>query len=229
MNKESNKYTIIYASVLVIIVAVALAFTSQVLNERQKKNEAVDKMRQILRAVNVESSAKDADIKYAKYINSSYCVNQEGVKVSDDGFVIEMEKEVRKDSLVRKYPVYVAEIDGSTYYIMALRGTGLWGPIWGYISVNDDKNTVFGSDFSHQGETPGLGAEISTPQFSEQFLGKHLFVNGEFKSIAVVKAGKSVIDQDYVDGISGGTITSVGVNDMLLSSLKGYEVFLKAE
>ncbi len=229
MNKESNQYTLIYASVLVIIVAVALAFTSQVLNERQKKNEAVDKMRQILRAVNIDATAKDADAKYAEFITASYSVNETGEKVSDDGFSVELVKEVKKSAKERQYPVFEANIEGEAYYIMALRGAGLWGPLWGYISVSADRNTVYGSDFSHQGETPGLGAEISTAEFCQQFTGKQLFVNGEFKSIAVVKKGKSLKDQDYVDGISGGTITSVGVHDMLLNSLSGYEAFLKNE
>ena len=101
-------------------------------------------------------------------------------------------------------------------------GAGLWGPIWGYFSLNDDRNTVFGADFSHAGETPGLGAEIVTPAFSRQFIGKKIFADRTFKSVAVVKPGKSAQGQDYVDGISGGTITSQGVDRMLFSSLSGY-------
>ena len=112
---------------------------------------------------------------------------------------------------------------------MAMNGAGLWGPLWGYISVDSDKNTVFGTDFSHAGETPGLGAEITKTEFSSQFAGKQIFKNGEFKSIAVVKPGKSAAGQDYVDGISGGTITSQGVSNMLFDSLKGYEKFLTSK
>ena len=108
-------------------------------------------------------------------------------------------------------------------------GAGLWGPIWGYISVNADKNTVYGTDFSHASETPGLGAEITKPAFSTQFAGKQLFKNGAFKSIAVVKKGKSAEGQDYVDGISGGTITSQGVDKMLLDCLSGYSKFLTSQ
>lgn len=106
-------------------------------------------------------------------------------------------------------------------------GTGLWGPIWGYISFNDDKNTVYGTDFSHQGETPGLGAEIVTPAFSSQFIGKQIFKNNDFKSIAIVKPGKTAQGQDYVDGISGGTITSNGVDHMIKNTLEHYVEFLK--
>ena len=99
----------------------------------------------------------------------------------------------------------------------------------GYISVDSDKNTIYGADFSHQGETPGLGAEISKPAFSNEFKGKKIFMSGEFKSVAVVKPGKSVAGQDYVDGISGGTITSKGVDEMLFNSLSGYVKFLTSQ
>ena len=226
MNKESNNYTIIYAAVMVIIVAVGLGFTSQVLKERQNKNEDIDKMRQILRAVNIQSTEKDADTKYTQYIVSSFSIDNKGIKVSDNGFSIELVDELRKQTSERQYPIFEAKIEGASYYILALRGAGLWGPVWGYISVKDDKNTVYGSDFSHQGETPGLGAEIATPAFSNQFAGKRIFIDGAFKSIAVVKKGKAVAGQDCVDGISGGTITSQGVHEMILNSLKGYETFL---
>jgi Na+-transporting NADH:ubiquinone oxidoreductase subunit C len=111
-----------------------------------------------------------------------------------------------------------------------LQGSGLWGPIWGYLSFDADKNTVYGASFGHEGETPGLGAEIDKRDFASQFAGKKIFNNDRvFMSIAIVKPGKTAEGRDCVDGISGGTITSRGVNDMLYSSLKGYEDFLKQE
>jgi Na+-transporting NADH:ubiquinone oxidoreductase subunit C len=106
-------------------------------------------------------------------------------------------------------------------------GAGLWGPIWGYLSVNEDGNTVFFFVFSHQGETPGLGAEIATTGFSSQFPGKQLFKDNIFKSIAIVKPGKTAQDQDYVDGISGGSITGIGVDHMIKHSMERYVEFLK--
>ena len=136
---------------------------------------------------------------------------------------------VVKAAAEHEYPVFVANVDGQPKYIMALHGAGLWGPLWGYISVDSDKNTIYGADFSHQGETPGLGAEISKPAFSNEFKGKKLFMDGTFKSVAVVKPGKGVAGQDYVDGISGGTITSKGVDAMLFNSLSGYVKFLTSQ
>ena len=152
-------------------------------------------------------------------------VNENGEKVEGDAFAAD----VVKAAAEHQYPVFVANVDGQPKYIMALHGAGLWGPLWGYISVDSDRNTVYGADFSHQGETPGLGAEIAKPAFSNEFKGKKLFMDGTFKSIAVVKPGKSVAGQDYVDGISGGTITSQGVQAMLFNSLNGYVKFLTSQ
>lgn len=225
MNRDSNSYTIIYASVMVILVAVILAFTSQSLRSFQKKNEDNDKRQQILRSINIQVNADEAEAKYNELIKEAFLVNSKGEKVDGDAF----SEDASKSFAENKYPVFVANVDGKTKYIMALQGAGLWGPLWGYIALNDDKNTVFGADFSHAGETPGLGAEITTKAFSNEFSGKKIFQNNEFKSIAVVKPGKSAIGQDYVDGISGGTITSQGVDKMIFDSLNGYVSFLTSK
>lgn len=219
MNRDSNVYTVIYASVMVLLVAVVLAFTSQSLRSLQQKNAENDKRQQILRSINISVPASQAEAKYNEVIKEAFLVNKDGKKIDGDAFNAEPSE----------HPVFVADVDGQTKYIMALYGAGLWGPIWGYLSVDSDKNTIFGTDFSHQGETPGLGAEISKPGFSNEFKGKKLFINGEFKSVAVVKPGKSAIGQDYVDGISGGTITSQGVDRMLFTSLRGYVKFLTSQ
>ena len=219
INRDSNVYTVVYAAVMVVLVAVVLAFTSQSLRTFQQKNEDNDKRQQILRSINVSVQPNEAEAKYSELIKESFLVNENGEKVEGDAFTATPDQ----------HPVFVANVDGKNKYIMALSGAGLWGPLWGYLSVDDDKNTIFGADFSHQGETPGLGAEISKPQFSNEFKGKKLFFNGEFKSVAIVKPGKSVAGQDYVDGISGGTITSQGVDHMLFNSLNGYVKFLTSQ
>ena len=222
MNRDSNSYTIIYAAVMVVLVAVVLAFTSQSLKSAQKQNEDNDKRQQILRSINVSVPANEAEAKYNELITDAFLINANGEKVGDAAAAF-------AGSEADAYPIFVATVDGQTKYIMAMHGAGLWGPLWGYISVDADKNTIFGTDFSHQGETPGLGAEITKPNFSSQFAGKQIFKNGEFKSIAVVKPGKSAAGQDYVDGISGGTITSQGVDRMLFDSLSGYVKFLTSQ
>ena len=223
MNRESNSYTIIYASVMVVLVALLLAITSESLRSFQKENEANDKRRQILRSVNVPVSGAGTVIKYNELIRESFLVNDKGQKVEGDAFNVDVAKMFTES----KFPVFVANIDGESKYILAMYGAGLWGPVWGYISMNDDGKKIFGTDFSHQGETPGLGAEIATRGFSSRFSGKCLFQNGQFTSIAIVKPGKSVQGKDYVDGITGGTITSAGIDRMIQQSLEHYVEFLK--
>ncbi|MDR2120225.1 MAG: NADH:ubiquinone reductase (Na(+)-transporting) subunit C [Tannerella sp.] len=225
MNRDSNGYTILYASVMVALVAIVLAFTSEALKSRQKLNEDTDRRQQILRSIRVSVSGGETEARYNELIREAYLVNDAGEKTEGDAFAVDAVKAFEQHT----YPVFVAAVNGETKYVMALRGKGLWGAIWGYVSVNDDKNTVFGVDFSHSGETPGLGAEITAAAFTSQFPGKQIFKDGTLRSIAVVKPGRSAAGQDYVDGISGGTLTSNGVNDMLLKSLECYTEFLKSK
>jgi len=224
LNRDSNLYTLIYSVVMVAIVAVMLAYTSESLKDIQKKNADIDKMMQILRAVKVETTAKTAETKYRELITDAFLVKADGMIEKRDAFNEDIVKAYTNHTAL---PVFVASIDGQTKYIMALYGSGLWGAVWGYVAVNDDKDTIFGADFSHEGETPGLGAEIAEPSFRLRFNGKHLFQQGEFMSVAVVKPGRKAQGQDYVDGISGGTITSDGVHKMLRNSLERYVEFLK--
>lgn len=232
MNKNSNTYTFIYASVMVILVAAALAFTNGALKEKQAKNSDMDKMTQILRSIKIEVGFDEAEEIYNKTITSVYVIDSKGVvKTTDakEAFLVTISKEVSKPIEDRSLPVYEALIDGQKKYILPVYGAGLWGPIWGYISLNEDKKTIFAASFSHQGETPGLGAEINTPGFQKQFESKEIIKAGTFKSIAVLKAGQTVEDMDAVDGISGGTITSKGLEAMLQNSLVAYEAFFNSK
>ena len=228
MNKESNLYTIIYAAITVVVASIMLAYTSETLYPLQAKNVAIDKIRHILSSINIISKHSTAEQLFNEYIVDSYLVDSKGEKVPGDPLKTELAEELRKPVAERKYPVFEASIGGKKKYILSMHGTGLWGPIWGFISLDDDKNTVYGASFDHEGETPGLGAEIGLPQFGNEFHGKKFFnTEKKFTSIAVVKPGHPAHGQDYVDGISGGTITSRGVNDMLKSSIGAYEMFLR--
>lgn len=219
----------IYAAVMVIIVALGLAFTHQTLIERQTANVNIDKMQQLLRSLNIDATAAEAQQRYGELVKNAYLINRDGTKVegsegttpNDPAF-----STTPGDEEARGLPVYEAEIEGSVKYIIPMQGTGLWGPIWGYLAVESNGSTIYGAEFGHQGETPGLGAEIVMLSFREQFIGKEIIKEGAFKSVAVVKPGQSVSNRDYVDGISGGTITSKGVDAMLLNSVGEYERFL---
>ena len=228
MDRNSNSYTLIYVAVVVVIVAFVLAFTAGALKERQDRNVELDKKRQILAALNIKATASAAEALFEHYVKEVIVVNYRGELIEEmNGFAIELEREQGKPEEERLLPIFISEKDGQTYYVFSLYGAGLWGPIWGYISLKADKNTVYGVHFSHKGETPGLGAEIADSHFQMQFQGKEIFREGTFKSIAVVKPGKSVEGMDFVDGVSGGTITSQAVDRMLLNSLGWYKEFLK--
>lgn len=231
MNKQSNLYTIIYITVLVLLVGTALAFTSISLKDRQQANADADKMRQILRSVNITTDQDSIIDVYNRYITDSFVVNSNGERVEGvDAFTVDMAAQSKVGADGRELPVYVCTLaDGARKYILPLYGTGLWGPIWGYISVDSDGSTVYGAYFAHQGETPGLGAEIEKPFFSERFVGKHIMRDRTFSTIAVVKPGMAnPSDGDYVDGISGGTITSRGVGTMIDNCLAPYAAFLNS-
>lgn len=229
MDKQSNTYTILYSVIMVVIVGVVLAFTYMVLKPKQDENIANDKRQQILSAVHIVATEGDIQETYNKYIAESYLVNVYGDKVEGDAFVVNMANEIKKPAEERKLPVFVCELEaGDMKYILPVYGTGLWGPIWGYVAIDSDGDTIYGASFSHSGETPGLGAEISTPKFQSQFEGKKLYVEGAFRSIDVMKAGQKPTDNaDYVNAISGGTITSKAVQSMLADCLVDYNTFLK--
>ena len=231
MNTNKNSYTLIYAVVMVVVVALLLALVSSGLKDIQNNNVKLDKKKQILSSLNIQLDGQDANTLYEQHIVKELVLNIKGEVVSEkmgEAFVIDVIKENAKAEAERQLPLYVAEVDGQTKYIITMRGAGLWGPIWGYIALNDDKNTVFGTYFSHASDTPGLGAEIALPAFQNKFVGKHILNDArDFVSIAVMKPGQTAEGQDYVDGISGGTITSKGVEAMLLKSIGQYEAYLK--
>ncbi len=230
MDKQGNLYTILYAVVMVIVVAAVLALVSTGLKERQDNNVEVAKKIDLLRSVGIDSDATTAVKLYDKHIGSNTkVIDMSGSEVDGNAFDIDMAKELRKEAKDRNYPLYTCKLEnGEEKIIIPLRGAGLWGPIWGYISLNADKSTVFGATFDHKGETPGLGAEISKEFFQTPFKGKTIFDKaGAFTSIAVLKGGIAAGNPHAVDAISGGTITSTGVTDMLKECLQGYEKYLK--
>ncbi|MDD2284148.1 MAG: NADH:ubiquinone reductase (Na(+)-transporting) subunit C [Paludibacter sp.] len=231
MNTNKNSYTLIYATVMVVIVALMLALVSSSLKGIQTANVELDKKKQILSSLNVNLEGQDAAALYDKYIVKELVINARAEVLSEakgDAFKLDYIKELAKPIGDRKLPLYIAEVDGATKYIIPLRGAGLWGPIWGYVALNDDKNTVYGTFFTHASETPGLGAEITQADFKQQFVGKRILNDkNEFVSIAVMKSGQMAENQDQVDAISGGTITSKGVEKMLLNCISQYEAYLK--
>ena len=216
---------------MVLIVGTILAFVYMALKPKQDDNVANDKRKQILSAVHITPAADGAiEQTFNKYIVAGYLLNKDG-SIADStqnvAFNIDMKNNIKLEE--RKLPVFKCRLDdGSLKYIVPVYGAGLWGPIWGYVAVDDNGTDIFGAYFSHEGETPGLGAEIANSKFQGQFKGKKIYVDGVFKSISVMKAGQKPTDgSQYVNAISGGTITSRGVQAMLSDCMTPYDPFFK--
>ena len=228
MRDFSSKYIFIFSIVMVIIVAVFLSLAATLLQPRQAKNLEIEKKKSMLESIGIASTPKTTEELYEKYIKESFVLNTMGEEVAGvDAFTVDLRAEQRKPLEEQYLPVFRAmPEDGEKVIIIPLQGKGLWGPIWGYVSLGSDMNTIYGVTFDHKGETPGLGAEINTISFEGMFPGKKLFENGEFVSIGVVKGGTRDDDPHNVDAISGGTITSKGLEKMLLDGIRKYNDFL---
>jgi Na+-transporting NADH:ubiquinone oxidoreductase subunit C len=234
MNRDSNAYTFIFATLMVLVVASALAFTASSLKDLQASNVRKEKMQNILATIGVETDREQAETLYNQYITGELSLTSDGgydEKVS--AFEINLNNELKKPVNEQRFPLYEASVDGEKYYIVPLRGAGLWNAIWGYIALEEDKNTIKGAVFDHIGETAGLGAEITQEWFQNRFLGEKVFDEiGNLVGINVSKTNNDPKDLDKddheVDAISGATITGDGVTNMILERLNHYLPYLKA-
>ena len=229
MNVNSNSYTIGFACAMVVLVAAFLASTSIKLTPMQDRNIELEKKQNILQSVGVYVDREASEASYSKYIKEELVLDNKGNLLEGSAFDIHLGDELKKDINDQKLPLYISILeDSSKCYIIPLRGKGLWGPIWGYIAIKEDINTVFGAVFAHKSETPGLGAEINQGFFQEPFRDKKIFnENNEFVSITVKKGGAPEGSLHDVDAISGGTITSDGVTDMLKERVGQYLPYLE--
>lgn len=228
MKDFSNRYIMIFSVVMIVSVAILLSLTAMLLQPRQEKNVEVEKKMNILSSINVTSTKADAVQLYDKYIKESYVVNTEGKHIDGvNAFTVSLRAEQKKPLADQYLPVFIAVADnGDTLHILPLEGKGLWGPIWGYVSLKEDMVTIDGVTFDHKGETPGLGAEINTTEFESQFPGKNLYRDGKFVGVKVLKGTADPQSRFEVDGISGGTITSKGLEAMVYDGLIKYEKYL---
>ena len=235
INKNGTGYTFGFAIVMVIVVGAALAVTSMSLKPRQQANAADKKMMDILGAIQVESTRENATDMFSQYVTTRIAIDASGGQVSlkqgvvdtkdaADPFNIDIKKDYRANKPSKgdlawgnakalTFPVFECDKEGEKLYVVPMVGTGLWGPIWGYVAMQGDMKTIYGATFDHKTETPGLGAEIKEGFFTEKFAGKTLEEVGP-TYFSVLKGG-AITNEHSVDGITGGTITSKGVDEML--------------
>ena len=176
MDRNSNLYTFIFAVILVVGVAAALAFTATTLKPLQAENVRKEKMQNILSTIGVNVSRDEAGVQFMDFVKEELALNADGSVNEDiDAFKIVLMKETKMPKEEQAFPLYIAEKDGKKFYVIPLFGAGLWKVIWGYIALDEDKNTIVGASFDHAGETAGLGAEINQSWFEDQYIGKTIF------------------------------------------------------
>jgi len=253
MDKNSNAYIFIYASVMVVLVAVVLTSANLALKPLQVKNKQNEKMINLLSSIGVAATADNAKQLYTEHVIKEIVIDNEGnelseyannsfVKGDQRAFDINLKSALKTIEKTGKIalPLFVMQKDGENYFVIPVYGKGLWGPIWGNVALENDKNTIYGVNFGHEGETPGLGAEIANPPvegkvvFSDQFMNKKIFdEQGNFTSVKVIKGGVSsqtVVKPIHgVDAISGSTLTSNGVSNMLHDCLINYINYFKKD
>lgn len=242
----SNAYIFRYASIMVIVAAALLSSAAMFLKPMQETNMAIEKMGGILLSAKVEGIETDQTIQmFNEFVTESLVVDQNGEVVESQtegnmengtAFKISMKEQLYDKSKGDPYqlPIYVVNKEGEKLYIFPLLGSGLWGNLYGNIALKEDFSTIYGVTFSHDKETPGLGAEITENFFTSQFESKQIFDdNGTFTSIKVVKGGAAILppaEQIHgVDAISGGTITSVGVDDMVRNVMEAYLPYIEKQ
>jgi Na+-transporting NADH:ubiquinone oxidoreductase subunit C len=239
INKDSNGYTFGFAITMVVVVGAILAGVAMATKPFKDKNDEVKKKMDIVKALMDTQEEKDAITRanaadeFNKYVNleDAIVINMNG-EIQDDveAFDVDIRKENRDKTLAdidKNYPLYIAEVNGKKAYVIPVVGKGLWGPIWGNICLDEDMNTIKGATFDHKGETPGLGAEIKQAFFINGWLQEKVAdENGDFQKFEVVK-DKSGTKDKKVDGITGGTITSKGVEEMVNRCLQPYMLYFK--
>ena len=241
-NTDKNSYTLIFAVIMVLVVGSILAFTAQSLKERITENERFEKQQNILYAMGINdnedgsmtfiSTDKVADI-FSQYITKQLVIQGDKVTEDDMAYLIDIKKEktlAKNKSYQRRLPLFVGKKEGKTFYIVPIRGKGLWDAIWAYVAM-DENMVIQGALFDHKAETPGLGANIKQRFFMDDFIGEQMFSDGIFKGITVAKGNNDPLnkrkDDNRVDAIAGATITGDGVTAMIKSDIRLYVPYFK--
>ena len=239
---DKNSYTILFATVMVLVVGALLAFLASSMKEKIAENKRIEKQQNILYAMGVNNNDERKAIFIEKSVVGSvfdeHIIKQLVItgneQVEDDtAYLIDLKKEaaLAKDpDYQRRLPLFIGEKDAKRYYIIPVRGKGLWDAIWGYVAVDNDL-IIQGVYFDHAGETPGLGSNIKERFFMDDFIGEHFMDGDLFKGVSVTKGNADPMNLDKtdfeVDAIAGSTITGDGLAAMLRKDLKMYVPYLK--
>ncbi len=242
INTEKNSYTVIFATVMVIVVGTVLAFLASSLSDKIKENERLEKQQNILYAMGINQNEGEGNVsfiptdqvagEFSKYIKEQLIIEGDKITKDDQAYLIDLKKQATaaKNGETRKLPLFIGDKDGSQFYIIPMRGKGLWDAIWGFVAL-DDKMVVQGVYFDHAAETPGLGANIKQRYFMDDFSGESILAGTKYAGIAVAKGNNDPLNQikddNEVDALAGATITGNGVSAMISESVNMYKDYLE--
>ena len=236
---DSNLYTLLFATGMVLVVGSLLAFLASSLKPTIDENKRIEKQQNILYAMGVNENDESSAIfvskdkvgeEFSKYITKQIVIQGGKITEDENAYLIDVKKEqtAEKAGKERRLPLFVGEKNGKTFYIAPIRGKGLWDAVWAYVGM-DENMVIQGAYFDHKGETAGLGANIKLRFFMDDFIGENLKKDGSFKGIAISKSNNDPKNQDKtdneVDAIAGATITGDGVSAMIKSELRKYVSF----
>ncbi len=236
--KDSNSYTVVFSIIMVIIVGSLLAGFASFTKDMRANNDKIKAQMDILSSIGIEADRSNAAEKFTENITAQYVIEGDEAVLYDPStdptgkelpYLIDIKKEQAKAKKgePQRLPLFIAEKDSKKVYIVPVRGVGLWGPMWGYVGLKDDLQTIEGVFFDHQSETPGLGANITQPYFTDDFRGEKIYnLEGKFAAVTVSKSNGDPLNNDKtdneVDAIGGATITGDGIAAMLKSGIKLY-------
>ena len=242
INTEKNTYTIAFASVMVVVVGALLAYLASALSAKISENERLEKQQNILYAMGVNENEGAGSVNFVStdqvaqtfstFIKEQIVLEGDQITTDDNAYLIDLKKEEAnaKAGKTRRLPVFIGEKDNKKYYIIPMRGKGLWDAIWGFVAL-DNQMVVQGVYFDHKGETPGLGANIKQRYFMDDFIGESIMSNGRYTGITVAKGNNDptneIKDDNEVDALAGATITGDGVSAMIKQSVALYEPYFK--
>ncbi|MEX0275360.1 MAG: Na(+)-translocating NADH-quinone reductase subunit C [Flavobacteriaceae bacterium] len=242
INTDKNSYTVIFASLMVVVVGALLASLASGLGPKIKENERFEKQQNILYAMGVNQNVDEGSVnfiptdrveaEFSNYIKKQLVVNGNQAEEDNEAYLIDMKKQldILKKGGEAKLPLFVGEKEGKTFYIVPMYGKGLWDAIWGFMSL-DEHMVVQGVYFDHKGETPGLGANIKQRYFMDDFTGESILDGSRYAGVAVVKGNNDPLNKDKndneVDALAGATITGNGLAAMVKESVTLYKPYLE--
>ena len=227
---------------MVVVVGTVLAFLASSLSDKIKENERLEKQQNILYAMGINQNEGEGSVtfiptdevagEFSNYIKEQLVIEGDKINKDDQAYLIDLKKQATaaKNGATRKLPLFIGDKDGNKFYIIPMRGKGLWDAIWGFVAL-DDKMVVQGVYFDHAAETPGLGANIKQRYFMDDFSGESILAGTKYAGIAVAKGNNDPLNQtkddNEVDALAGATITGNGVSAMISESVNMYKDYLE--